>query len=53
MYCLPKSVCCVCDAGIPMCIYVFPLYVSFVCCMRDVISEFNSEIEGSLAFSLT
>ena len=27
------------------------LYMSDVCvCMRDVISEFNSEIEGSLAF---
>ena len=26
-------------------------YISYLCvCMRDVISEFNSEIEGSLAF---
>ena len=29
---------------------MFPPYVSFVCFMRDVISGFNSEIEGSLAF---
>ena len=29
---------------------MFPPYVRFVFCVRDVISGFNSEIEGSLAF---
>ena len=39
-----EYVCCVCD---PIC----SLHMSDLCvCMRDVISEFNSEIEGSLAF---
>ena len=33
------------------CVYRCPLNMSDLCvCMRDVISEFNSEIEGSLAF---
>ena len=34
---------------IQVCVYVFPPYVRFVC-LRDVISEFNSEIERLLAF---
>ena len=40
--------CCVCDPSV--CLGV-PFIMSDLCvCMRDVISEFNSEIEGSLAF---
>ena len=35
---------------IPVCVWVFPPYVSFVCLYEDVILEFNSEIEGSHAF---
>ena len=29
---------------------MFPPFIRLCVCMRDVISEFNSEIEGSLAF---
>ena len=42
-----EYVCCVCDPSVSRC----SLHMSDVCVfMRDVISEFNSEIEGSLAF---
>ena len=48
MYCLPKSMCVV--FVIPVCTRC-TLHMSYLCvCMRDVISEFNFEIEGSLAF---
>ena len=39
--------CCVCDSSV--CLGV-PSICQICVCMRDVISEFNSEIEGSLAF---
>ena len=48
MYCLPQSVCCVCDPSV----YLGVPSICQICVffMRDVISEFNFEIEGSLAF---
>ena len=48
MYCHSKSIMSVIFV-IPVCVQVFPTYVRYVC-MKDVISEFNSEIEGSHAF---
>ena len=43
MYCLTEYVCCVCDASVS-------LSVPSLCqiCMRDLISEFNTEIEVSI-----
>ena len=49
MYCLPKSMCVV--FVIPVCVCECFLHMSDLCaCMKEVISEFNSEIEGSFAF---
>ena len=42
-----EYVCCVCDPSV--CLSV-PSICQNCVCMRDVISEFNSAIEGSLAF---
>ena len=42
-----EYVCCVCDPSV--CLGV-PSIGQICVCMRDVISEFNSEIERSLAF---
>ena len=43
-----EYVCCVCDLK---CVSRCSIHMSDLCvCMRDVISEFNSEIERSLAF---
>ena len=37
-----------CDVFVtPVCVLVFPTYIRSVGYMKDVISEFNSEIEGS------
>ena len=44
-----EYVCCVCDPS--MCLGVPSIYEICVC-MRDVISEFNSEIEDHLRFVL-
>ena len=43
-----EYVCCVCDPSV--CLGVPSICKIFVFVMRDVISEFNSEIDGSLAF---
>ena len=48
MYCLPKSLC---VAFVIPCVSRCSIHMSVLfVCMRDVISEFNSEIDGSLAF---
>ena len=48
-----ECVCCVCDPSgcLGVCVHVCSLHVSDLCvCMTDVISKYNSEIEGSPSF---